>query len=131
MNEAQQEENVVDITKVNVKEKFLGFSRHWDPKIVGALNDQHVKLVKFKGAFVWHHHEAEDELFYVIQGRFEMHLRDRTIPVYEGEFIIVPRGVEHRPEAEEEVHIMLFEPASTVNTGNAPGSRTIQSPEWI
>ena len=121
----------MEIPKVNVREKFGSISKRWDPKIVGALNGQHVKLVKFKGAFVWHHHEHEDELFYVIQGRFEMQFRDRSVILNEGEFIIVPRGVEHRPEAEEEVHVLLFEPASTVNTGSAPGSRTIQSPEWI
>ncbi len=121
----------VDIAKVNVQEKFRGFSKHWDPKIVGALNGQHVKLVKFKGAFVWHHHETEDELFFVIQGAFEMHFRDRWVTLREGEFIIVPRGVEHKPEAEEEVHVLLFEPASTVNTGSASGSMTVESPEWI
>src|SRR3954469_17189724 len=104
--------------KVNLKEKLLLFSEHWRPKIVGELNGQHVKLVKFQGPFVWHHHEAEDELFLVVSGRFRMEFRDRSFWLEEGELLIVPRGVEHRPVAEEEVHVLLFEPASTVNTGN-------------
>ena len=114
---------------VNLKEKFALFSTHWDPKIVGELNGQHVKLVKFQGPFVWHQHEKEDELFLVIEGSFVMEFRDRTVPVREGEFLIVPRGTEHRPVAASEVHVLLFEPSSTVNTGNAPGPLTVTEPE--
>ncbi len=103
---------------VNIREKLASFSTYWDPKIVGELNGQHVKVVKFKGEFVWHHHENEDELFMVVDGRFTMEFRDRSVDVRAGELIIVPRGVEHRPVAEEEVHVLLFEPAGTLNTGN-------------
>ena len=116
---------------VNLKEKFALFSTHWDPKIVGELNGQQVKLVKFQGPFVWHRHENEDELFLVIEGEFVMEFRDRTVPVREGEFLIVPRGTEHRPVAEREVHVLLFEPTSTVNTGNAGGPRTVAHPEKL
>lgn len=110
--------------KINVAEKFSLFSEHWNPKIVGELNGQMVKLVKFKGPFVWHHHENEDELFYVVKGSFYMHLRDKVVTIKEGEFIIIPRGVEHKPVAKEEVEIMLFEPASTLNTGNIENELT-------
>ena len=99
-----------------MREKFSLFSDHWKPKIVGDLNGQQVKLVKFAGAFVWHHHDTEDELFLVVEGRFRMEFRDRSVWLEKGEFLIVPRGVEHRPVAEEEVHVLLFEPASTLNT---------------
>ena len=116
---------------INLVEKFSRLSKHWDPKIIGALNGQHVKLVKFKGLFVWHHHENEDELFLVVRGSFTMHFRGRSVLVSEGELIIVPRTVEHCPEAVEEVHVLLFEPASTVSTGSAPGDRTIEAPGWI
>jgi mannose-6-phosphate isomerase-like protein (cupin superfamily) len=124
-------EDTVSADKVNLAEKLGKFSIHWDPKIVGALNGQHVKLVKFKGSFVWHHHEREDELFFVVKGEFVMHFRDRSVTLQHGEFIIVPHGIEHRPEAEHEVHVLLFEPAATVNTGSAPGSMTVEAPEWI
>jgi mannose-6-phosphate isomerase-like protein (cupin superfamily) len=124
-------EEGVGIDKVNINEKLSLFSKHWDPKIVGSLNGQHVKLVKFKGSFVWHQHEAEDELFLVVHGHFMMHFRDRSVGLAEGEFIIAPHGVEHRPEAEEEVHVLLFEPASTINTGSAPGAMTVEAPDWI
>lgn len=117
--------------KVNLREKFGRIERHWDPKIVGALNGQHVKLVKFSGPFVWHHHEREDELFLVVEGQFTMHFRDRVVELHAGEFLIVPHGVEHCPVAETEVHVLLFEPESTVNTGNAPGERTVARPDWI
>ena len=110
--------------KVSVVEKLARIQDHWNPRIVGELNGQHVKLVKFKGEFVWHHHEHEDELFLVVSGRFRMDLRDREVWLEPGEFLIVPRGVEHRPVAEEEVSVLLFEPASTVNTGSAGGERT-------
>ncbi len=119
------------VDKVNIAEKFGMFSKYWNPKIVGSLNGQHVKLVKFQGPFVWHHHDAEDEMFFVVKGSFTMHLRDRSIDLREGEFIIIPRGLDHRPEANTEVHVMLFEPASTVNTGSSPGAMTVDSPEWI
>jgi mannose-6-phosphate isomerase-like protein (cupin superfamily) len=117
--------------KVNIKEKLTKFTKYWDPKIVGALNGQHVKLVKFKGPFIWHQHEKEDEMFLVVHGKFKIHLRDRSLELNEGEFIIVPHGVEHCPEAEEEVHVLVFEPASTINTGNVPGKMTVEAPEWI
>jgi len=110
--------------KVNIAQKLSLFSEHWSPKIVGDLNGQQVKLVKLKGEFVWHQHDHEDELFYVISGVLTMQFRDKTVTVNEGEFIIVPRGVEHRPVAEEEVAVMLFEPASTLNTGDAESELT-------
>lgn len=105
---------------VNVKEKLTTFSEHWDPRIAGTLNGQMVKLAKIKGDFIWHSHEHEDELFWVIKGTLHLDFRDKSVSLQEGEFIIVPRGVEHRPWTAdgEEVHIMLFEPASTVNTGS-------------
>ena len=118
-------------TKINLAEKFDRFSEHWSPKVVTALNGQEVKLVKFRGEFVWHHHEREDELFLVVRGSFRMEFRDRVETIREGEMIVVPRGVEHRPVAEEEVCVMLFEPADTLNTGSAGGERTVARPEWI
>jgi mannose-6-phosphate isomerase-like protein (cupin superfamily) len=110
--------------KVNIQQKLSLFSEHWTPKIVGELNGQHVKLVKFKGEFVWHKHDDEDELFYVLKGSFNMEYRDKTITINENEFLIVPKGVEHRPVADEEVAIMLFEPATTLNTGDAVSDLT-------
>jgi mannose-6-phosphate isomerase-like protein (cupin superfamily) len=110
--------------KVRLADKFARISDHWHPRIVGELNGQHVKLVKFKGEFVWHRHEHEDELFLVVAGRFRMDLRDGEVWLEPGEFLIVPRGVEHRPVAEEEVSVLLFEPATTVNTGSAGGELT-------
>lgn len=112
------------VEKVNLRAKFTLFGEHWSPRIAGELNGQHVKLVKFQGEFVWHHQDAEDELFFLVQGQFRMELRDRVIDLAEGEFLIVPRGVEHRPVADEEVWVMLFEPAGTVNTGNAESEMT-------
>ena len=117
--------------KVTLSEKFAQFTEHWSPKIVGEVNDSYVKLVKFQGDFVWHHHEHEDELFYVVRGWFRMDFRDRSVVLREGEMIVVPRGVEHRPVAEEEVCLLLFEPASTVNTGSAGGEHTVAKPAWI
>ena len=105
--------------KVNIHQKLSLFTSHWSPHIVGELNGQHVKLVKFKGEFVWHKHDNEDELFYVVQGSFNMEYRDKIITLNENEFLIVPKGVEHRPVAEKEVSVMLFEPATTLNTGDA------------
>lgn len=110
--------------KVNIEQKLSLFSDYWNPKIAGELNGQHVKLVKLKGEFVWHSHEHEDELFYVLKGSFKMEFRDKTIELKENEFLIVPRGVEHRPVADEEVSVMLFEPATTVNTGNVQSELT-------
>ena len=112
--------------KVNLIEKFSQFAEHYSPKIAGELNGQMVKLVKFKGPFVWHHHDNEDELFYVVKGNFDMEFRDRTVTINEGEFIIVPRGVEHRPNAQEEVYVVLFEPGSTLNTGNVKNEMTLE-----
>ena len=117
--------------KVNLSQKFSLFTSHWDPKIVGELNGQHVKLVKFQGPFVWHRHENEDELFLVHKGRFAMEFRDRRVPVEKGEFIIVPRGIEHRPVADEECHVVLFEAVTTVNTGDVQSELTVREPERI
>ncbi len=114
------------VDKVNLAQKLALFAEHWSPKVVGELNGQQVKVVKLQGPFVWHHHEAEDELFLVLHGQLRMEFTDRTVDVKPGEFIIVPRGVEHRPVAEEEVHVLLFEPASTLNTGNVRGERTVE-----
>ena len=114
--------------KVNLREKFALFSEHWSPKIVGELNGQHVRLVKFVGPFEWHHHDHEDELFLVVKGRFTLELRDRSIDLEAGEFLIVPRCVEHRPVAVEEVEVLMFEPAATLNTGNVTCERTVASP---
>lgn len=110
--------------KINLLQKFDQFSDHFSPKIVGELNGQQVKLVKFKGPFTWHHHEQEDELFYVVKGSFTMQFRDKDVVINEGEFLIVPKGVEHCPNSKEEVWIMLFEPAETLNTGNIENTFT-------
>jgi mannose-6-phosphate isomerase-like protein (cupin superfamily) len=113
------------VDKVNVAQKLGLFTDHWSPKVVGQINNVAVKLVKFQGEFVWHHHELEDEMFYVVSGGFEMEFRDRTVHLETGEFIIVPKGVEHRPVAANEVCIMLIEPDSVVNTGNVVNERTV------
>jgi len=110
--------------KVNLAQKFAQIHEYWKPYIAGELNGQLVKLDKLKGEFIWHHHEHEDEMFLVVKGRFRMEFRDRSVDVAAGEFIIVPRGVEHRPVADQEVEVMLFEPASTLNTGNVRNERT-------
>lgn len=112
------------VEKVNIKEKLGQFSDYWNPKIVGELNAQHVKLVKLKGEFVWHLHEAEDELFFVLEGHLKIAFRDKIVSLQPNEFIVIPKGVEHKPIAEEEVSVMLFEPATTVNTGNQKGNFT-------
>ncbi len=117
--------------KVNLTEKLALFHEHWSPKIVGELNGQHVKLVKFVGEFVWHKHDHEDELFLVVKGRFRMDFRDREVQLEEGEFLIVPRGVEHRPVADEEVQVLLFEPAGTLNTGDVRDDRTVDLPDRL
>jgi len=116
------------IERVRLSEKFAQFTEHWSPKVVGELNGQQVKLVKFLGAFTWHHHEQEDELFLVHRGIFRMEFRDRTVELTAGDFLVVPRGVEHRPVADEEVEVLLFEPASTLNTGNVRDARTVDAP---
>ena len=114
------------IRKVNLSEKFGLFHDHWSPKIAGEVNDSHVKLVKLQGEFVWHHHDHEDEMFLVVKGQFRMEFRDKTVTLNEGEFIIVPRKIEHKPVADRECYVMLFEPASTLNTGNVVNERTLK-----
>lgn len=109
---------VIKMEKVNLAEKFALITQHWRPKVVDELNGQEVKLVKFRGAFPWHHHEREDEMFMALRGKFRLEFRDKTVELNEGEFMIVPRGVEHRPVAETEVEVLLFEPAQLLNTGN-------------
>jgi mannose-6-phosphate isomerase-like protein (cupin superfamily) len=117
--------------KVNLSAKLQQFTERWSPRIVGELNGQHVKLAKFEGEFVWHHHEQEDELFLVLRGRLSIHLLERVIELDEGEFFIVPRGVEHKPVAAGEAHILLLEPSSTLNTGNVRNDRTVDEPERL
>ncbi len=116
------------MTGIDLREKFAAIDTHWSPRIVAELNGQHVKLVKFRGEFVWHHHDGEDELFFVHRGRFRMEFRDRAVELEAGEMIVVPRGVEHRPVADEEVEVVLFEPAGTLNTGNVIDERTVHEP---
>ncbi|MDT4965884.1 MAG: hypothetical protein QOJ64_621 [Acidobacteriota bacterium] len=129
MNSGNQQDQ--EMTKVNIEQKLSLFNDHWRPKIVGELNGQYVKLVKFQGPFVWHHHDHEDEMFFVVKGRFRMEFEDRNEWIEEGEFIIVPRGVEHKPVADEEAHVLLFEPVSTLNTGNVESERTVPELETI
>lgn len=127
--------------KINLLEKLSLFSDHWNPRIIGELNGQYLKLVKFKGPFTWHQHETEDEMFLVVKGRFRMEFREANedsaenaqseIWLEEGEFCIVPRGVEHRPVADEEAHVLLFEPATTLNTGNVENELTRQELGWL
>ncbi len=127
--------------KINLLQKLSLIGDHWNPRIVGELNGQYLKLVKFKGPFTWHHHEAEDEMFLVVKGRFRMEFREssgnssapvqRDVWLEEGEFIIVDRGVEHRPVADEECHVLLFEPATTLNTGNVNDEFTVPKLDWI
>ena len=123
------------ITKVNVAAKFSLFTEQYTPKIVGEINDLHVKLVKLQGEFLWHHHEAEDELFYVVKGALRMKVREggheNEFLIMPGEFIVIPRGVEHLPSADEETHVMLLEPKSTLNTGSQQNERTVKDLEWI
>ncbi len=113
--------------KVNIAEKLKMIRGYWKPHIVGELNGQYVKLTKLKGTFFWHHHEHEDEMFLVLKGKLRMELRDSTLSIEKGEFVIIPRGTEHRPEAKEEVHVLLFEPISTLNTGNIRNKRTLET----
>ena len=131
LQQINQRQGAKGMDKVNLAEKFARFTEPWKPRIVGELNGQQVKLAKFLGEFVWHRHDDEDELFLVVKGRFRMEYRDRHVWLDEGEFLIVPRGVEHRPVAEEEAHVLLFEPASTLNTGNVRDERTVADLERI
>lgn len=113
------------IEKVNIAEKLIKFSDYWNPRVVGDLNDSHVKLTKLKGEFMWHQHDNEDEMFLVIRGRLLIRLRAQDIWVEEGEFVIIPKGTEHLPVAEDEVHVLLLEPKTTLNTGNVTNERTV------
>lgn len=117
--------------KISLKQKFSLFAEYWTPKIVGELNGQYVKLAKLKGKFVWHKHEDEDEMFLVVKGSLNIELQDREIKLEEGEFFIVPKGVEHRPHADEEVHMLLFEPKTTAHTGDVKSELTVEKLEWI
>jgi len=121
----------MNVAKVSLRDKLAQIADHWNPRIVGDVNDCAVKLVKFRGEFVWHHHENEDEMFLVVRGRFRMRLRDGDLEVGEGEMVIVPRGVEHMPVADEEVSVLLVEPRSTLNTGNLVTERTVAQPERL
>ena len=116
---------------VNLADKLSKVPEFWSPRIVGALNGQHVKVVRFKDEFLWHAHANEDEMFLVLKGAFRMEYRDRSVDVRAGEFVIVPRGVEHRPVADAECEVLLFEPETTLNTGNVRGDRTVDHPEWV
>lgn len=117
--------------KINIKEKLQSFSDHWHPRILAELNGQHVKIAKLKGEFVWHHHENEDEMFLVVKGRLLMKLRDKDVWLEEGEMICIPAKVEHMPVAPDEVHVLLFEPKATVNTGNLQNEKTKNQLEHI
>ena len=119
------------MNKINIQEKLSLFYDHWNPRIVADLNGQHVKLVKFKGEFIWHKHDNEDEMFLVLKGQFKMKFRDRTVEIKENEFLIVPRGVEHKPVADTKVSVMLFEPNTTLNTGDTMGELTKENLERI
>ncbi len=116
----------MEINKVNLKEKFSTFKEHWTPKIVGELNKQHVKIAKVKGEFIMHHHENEDELFYVVKGTLNIELEDKIIELNQGEFIIIPKGVKHKPYSKDEVELLLFEPITTLNTGNEINELTVK-----
>ena len=118
------------IDVINLSDKFNLFQEPWHPKIVGELNDSYVKLAKLKGEFVWHHHENEDELFFVVKGTLVIKLRDQELTIHAGEFVVIPKGVEHLPIAEEEVQVLLLEPKTTLNTGNIQNERTVEA-EWI
>lgn len=119
------------IEKVNIADKLTRFADTWSPKIVGEINDAYVKLVKLKGEFVWHHHDSEDEMFLVVKGHLLMRLRDGDLHLDEGEFVIIPRGVEHLPVAVDECHVLLLEPKTTLNTGNVTNDRTVADLETI
>ncbi|MEX1000492.1 MAG: cupin domain-containing protein [Crocinitomicaceae bacterium] len=117
--------------KINLTEKLKLFTEHWSPKILAELNGQQVKIAKIKGEFVWHKHDHEDELFLILKGKLTIEFRDKIIELKEGEMLVIPKGIEHKPVAKEEVAILLFEPAGTVNTGNTDSGFTIEHPEWI
>ena len=117
--------------QINLRDKFELVNEYWSPKIVGELNGQYVKLAKFKGEFTWHHHEHEDEFFLVVKGAIDIHFRDKTVHLKEGEFCTVPKGVEHKPEAQQEAHVLLFEPQSTLNTGEVQNDFTREQLGWI
>ncbi len=121
----------MDISVVNLDAAFARFAEHWQPRIAAEVNDCVVKLVKFRGEFIWHHHDAEDELFLVIRGTLRMRLRDRELVVRSGEFVVIPRGVEHCPVADEDVHVVLIEPGTTLNTGNVRNERTVERPQRL
>lgn len=123
--------STINMEKVSIKQKLSLFTDYWNPRIVGELNGQHIKLVKFQGEFVWHKHDNEDEMFFVISGRFKMEFRDRTVILNENDFLIVPRGIEHRPVAEQQVSVMLFEPVTTLNTGDTENELTKRNLEKI
>jgi mannose-6-phosphate isomerase-like protein (cupin superfamily) len=126
-----QQEGENEMDKVNVKEKLKKFEQLWNPKITGEINELYIKVAKLKGEFVWHHHDNEDEMFYVVKGKLVIKMRNKDIKLEEGEFYIIPKGIEHLPVAEEEVHVMLFEPKSTLNTGNVKNERTQDNLDWI
>jgi mannose-6-phosphate isomerase-like protein (cupin superfamily) len=126
-----QIKEIEKMDKVNLTQKFSLINDHWSPKIVGELNESYVKVAKLKGEFVWHHHEKEDEMFFVIKGKLIIRFKDRDIKIEEGEFLIIPKGVEHLPVAEEEVCVMLIEPKSTLNTGNIKDERTVENLDRI
>jgi mannose-6-phosphate isomerase-like protein (cupin superfamily) len=119
------------VDTINLADKLRQFDEHWSPRIIGQVNDTHIKLVKVSGDFLWHRHDDEDELFFVLSGRLTMRFRDREAVVRPGELIIVPRGVEHQPSAPEETHLLLVEPATTLNTGNVTNERTVAAPEKL
>lgn len=119
------------VQKINLDEKFAAFDTVWDPKVIAAVNDQHVKLARLRGEFVWHRHENEDELFFVVDGQLTIEFRDRSVSLGPGDMLVVPRSVEHRPVAHGEVKLLLIEPASTRNTGNVENELTVAEPEWI
>ena len=121
----------MDIEVIDLADRFARFDDRWNPRIVAELNGNHVKVVKLEGEFVWHHHDHEDELFLVVDGRLRTQLPDRELEVGPGQFVVVPKGVEHRPVADATVHVVLIEPTSTLNTGNVHDARTVESPEWL
>lgn len=121
----------MDYQPINIQEKFSKFSGHWSPRIIAQLNDYHFKIAKVQGEFVWHDHQETDEMFFVVKGQLEIHFRDGVVTLSEGEMFVVPRGVEHKPVAEHECHILLIEPAGTVNTGGVVDEKTITNTEWI
>ena len=127
----QEKPSQVNPSRINLTDKLGLFSDQWSPKIIAELNGQQVKLAKLSGKFVWRRHENEDELFLVLAGSLDMEFRDRTVRLTKGEMLVVPRGVEHRPNAKEEAHVLLFEPATTINTGDIIDARTVDNPSWI